>query len=546
MRFMIIGRNESPPHLGLNTCYLKADNWNDYSFVTSFDLSLHDELGQYHEVGGLRIGFVGQTEETSTRAALTEDIIQDTLPKQFFSLGISSKYYSQLNGLNKELREAVLFGLRDVVFNSHFIKSIENERVFKTSLLRDASLSIIEGKYKRLLDGLGEEIPFHFGFSPSPGEFGDNLLKFKVSKKPPPSLSTSVHALIGRNGAGKTTLLDKIVNTILNPQDTKAKVIDIEVSPPSNITRNYFSSIVSVSFSSFDSLNPPQEQQDPLKGTCFFYIGLKKNSKDAQLKTLDERRVDMCESLLDCFHRVKSSKQGENKKLTRFKHALRLLSSDQNIKSFELEKLYDEYLVLKERHFINHNSLVKASLEESKFRDICRERFLRLLPDMSSGHAIVLLTTFSLISTVDEKSLVLIDEPESHLHPPLLSAFIRALSWLLNDVNGVAVIATHSPVVIQEIPKSCVWKIIRNEEEFNISRPDIETFGENVGVLTREVFGLDVDKSGFITVIEDAVSDAVESGKSFEKIYKDVFDESLGSEGLIILRSMLDARGQLM
>jgi predicted ATP-dependent endonuclease of OLD family len=72
---------------------------------------------------------------------------------------------------------------------------------------------------------------------------------------------------------------------------------------------------------------------------------------------------------------------------------------------------------------------------------------------MSSGHAIVLLTITRLVATVEEKTLVLLDEPESHLHPPLLSAFIRALSDLLYDRNGVAIIATHSPVVLQESSK---------------------------------------------------------------------------------------------
>lgn len=48
---------------------------------------------------------------------------------------------------------------------------------------------------------------------------------------------------------------------------------------------------------------------------------------------------------------------------------------------------------------------------------------------------------------------MLIDEPEGHLHPPLLSAFVRALSELLVNRNGVAIIATHSPVVLQEVPR---------------------------------------------------------------------------------------------
>lgn len=71
-----------------------------------------------------------------------------------------------------------------------------------------------------------------------------------------------------------------------------------------------------------------------------------------------------------------------------------------------------------------------------------------IVDKMSSGHAVVLLTISRLVAKVEEKPLVLIDEPESHLHPPLLSAFTRAISELLHNRNGVAIIATHSPVVL--------------------------------------------------------------------------------------------------
>lgn len=46
------------------------------------------------------------------------------------------------------------------------------------------------------------------------------------------------------------------------------------------------------------------------------------------------------------------------------------------------------------------------------------------------------------------------DEPEEHLHPPLVAAFIRALSNLLTYRNGVGIVATHSPVIVQEVPKN--------------------------------------------------------------------------------------------
>ncbi|QGP62085.1 putative ATP-binding protein involved in virulence (plasmid) [Piscirickettsia salmonis] len=161
----------------------------------------------------------------------------------------------------------------------------------------------------------------------------------------------------------------------------------------------------------------------------------------------------------------------------------------------------------------------------------------KLIKKMSSGHLIVLLTITRLISKVEEKTLVLIDEPESHLHPPLLSAFITALSGLLYNRNGVAIIATHSPVVLQEVPKNCVWKIHRVGKKINIKRPDIETFGENVGVITKEIFGLEVVRSGFHSLLVNSVK----TGRSYQEIIND-YNDQLGFEGRAILKVLITDR----
>ncbi|MBW8020219.1 hypothetical protein E0H95_03185, partial [Pseudomonas syringae pv. tomato] len=141
------------------------------------------------------------------------------------------------------------------------------------------------------------------------------------------------------------------------------------------------------------------------------------------------------------------------------------------------------------------------------------------------------------VEAVEEKTLVLMDEPESHLHPPLLSAFTRAISDLLQDRNGVAIIATHSPVVVQEAPGSCVWKLTRLRAEGRADRPERETFGENAGVLTREIFGLEVNKSGYHEVLQEAVN----RGGTFESILAD-YQEQLGFEAQAILRKMVASR----
>jgi hypothetical protein len=152
---------------------------------------------------------------------------------------------------------------------------------------------------------------------------------------------------------------------------------------------------------------------------------------------------------------------------------------------------------------------------------------------MSSGHKAVVLTLTRLVEIVDERTLVLLDEPESHLHPPLLSTYINAIADLMNETNGVALAATHSPVVLQEIPRRCC-SIIRRVGDFTKARrPDLATFGENVGRLTYDVFGLELTETGFHRQVADALSGA--------STYEDVmarFNGELGSEGRALARFM--------
>lgn len=192
------------------------------------------------------------------------------------------------------------------------------------------------------------------------------------------------------------------------------------------------------------------------------------------------------------------------------------------------------------------NEVIKALeseplFKEANFRQLMsygdddwERKARRKFNKLSSGHAIVLLTITRLVEFVDEMTLVILDEPESHLHPPLLSAFTRTLSDLLTKRNGVALVATHSPVLLQEVPKNCVWKISRSGSSSLAQRPRIETFGENVGILTSEIFGLEVTRSGFHKFLKDSIK----SESSYEDIMEK-FNSSLDSEARMILRGLL-------
>lgn len=497
MNVFIIPREQRVPYSGVNTAYLHVDRWDDYSFVTMFYLSLHDETGNLHEIGNVKIGYQGQLIGNPTYVSLGQGF--QSLPNGYFSIGQDVGYYKSIFNLSETIKSTLLNSLKDMAYSPEIMSVAENEDVFKTSLLRDVSLSVIKGQFSRVIHGKNPLTDFKFKFvRPAESKMSGAELIFtvKIEEKP----STNIHAIIGRNGAGKTTLLNGMIEAIISKGKSDSKFYDMDCIVESPIDKDYFSSLVSVSFSAFDPFEPPTEQRDPSKGTCYFYIGLKKESN--LLKGLNDIHEDFIQALKLCFS------QGPKK--NRWLSAIDTLESDENFGSMELKSLA---------------RYTGTELDSNAGK---------LIKKMSSGHAIVLLTITRLVATVEEKTLVLIDEPESHLHPPLLSAFIRALSDLLLDRNGVALIATHSPVVLQEVPKSCVWKLNRSRLVTTARRPDIETFGENVGVLTREVFGLEVVKSGF----HDLLTMSVESGKSYQEIIDD-YRGQLGVEARSLLKALV-------
>ena len=72
---------------------------------------------------------------------------------------------------------------------------------------------------------------------------------------------------------------------------------------------------------------------------------------------------------------------------------------------------------------------------------------------------------------------------------------------------------------------------------FKAERPSIETFGENVSALTREVFGLDVANTGYITLLKELIN----KKHTYDEIIG-ILGDQLGYEGKLILSNLIAVR----
>ncbi|MFJ4793318.1 AAA family ATPase [Kitasatospora purpeofusca] len=502
MRFVVIQRKGQVPSGPLPVAVLERDAWNDYGFRTMFDLRVVDTAGRRHDIGLVKIGRFGMTVRDDREFEIPETF--DSLPDQYFSLGQEDLYYARLADLDDDIREEILTGLQDMAFDPDILESALLEAVTQESLLRFVKPATIREQFVRIAQGGPRVLNFRVTYRlPHPGGAKDDELRLTFHARPGASPPNHIHVLTGRNGAGKSVLLNRLARAAADPQADRAEVGRITEAGRSG--RRSFTNLVCVSFSAFDDLpRIPGSEQFP---TDDVGLRVRAATSSPKLKTPGQLQTNFADSVEACLTGGHSE---------RWTNALETLDYAESglLENGWLERF-------------------RATTSFQKRRAEAR----RLFRQASSGHKVALLTITRLVELVGERSLVIIDEPETHLHPPLLSALVRAVSDLLTERNALAIVATHSPVVLQEVPADCVYKLRRFGDRMVANRPILETFGENVGVLTHEVFGLEVTHTGFHQAISKLVSD----GLSYEAILR-AFEEKLGSEAQILTRSLVATR----
>lgn len=506
MFFTVIGQDRDVPADAANRAFLVRSTWDDwFAFATQYSLIVVDAERNRHLLGAVKIGQVGLEPSREPRSGARSPELPgefDALSDDYFSLGQAESYYEDINTLPEPWPTRIYEGLNDCAFRIAIFDRAIAEPVMQQSLLRSVTDINLRHKFRRLATGDATPTAYHFQyvFPRSAGVDGSPVLEFQVSPNSQPS--TNVHVVTGRNGVGKTRFLQYLTNALLDLRDPGADYGTL-IRLGENRDNWNFSSLVLVSFSAFDSYSVPEAAQLRLPATRVGIPSLDNGMEDGQ-SVPDRLASSFLRSLQAC-------RSGLRRK--RWSDAVETLSND---------PLFGDSGV---------NDLMVTAEEDPN-------RAIQWFRKLSSGHAVVLLTISRLVELVNERTVVLLDEPEGHLHPPLLSAFIRALSDLLMRRNGVAVIATHSPVVLQEVPATCVWMLRRSGRIAAADRPSIETFGESVGSLTREVFGLEVTTCGFHRMLADAVAG---SRDDYEIIVRR-FDGRLGGEAKAILRGLIAQR----
>lgn len=153
--------------------------------------------------------------------------------------------------------------------------------------------------------------------------------------------------------------------------------------------------------------------------------------------------------------------------------------------------------------FYDTNTDFFKALESTYISDLIEEVRIKIkkknikgrirFKELSEGEQ-QLLTVIGLLKfTKDEESLVLLDEPDTHLNPLWKWKYLQYLKDVVDTKEEATqiIINTHDPLVIGSLVKEQVRMFKDNNGQITALPPDIDPRGLGVaGILTSELFGL--------------------------------------------------------
>lgn len=500
---------------------LVRDNWDDYDYKTTFYSHVHLSKKEKISIGEVKILAFNQ------RSGYTK--ITPSLPNgltdEYCSLGSDITYYENIFKLGKDTYEEYLKSLKDVTFDESIERRFNTQEGYKVSLLRFSEVvrmipdakKIFKTRSISFLNRKKDSLEFSFDTTLGPGS---KPLKANFNFENIGILPNRINVIIGYNGSGKTKLLSNLAIAASGfGYEDKKTLLNKEYGSISNTTQP-IKNVIVVSYSAFDSF--------PIPG-----------GKEAERKRME--REGNIFGYVYCGLREAINTEGNEKKIADMQYPLKTMnkineefySSLRRIFKEDREKIFMEVLepLIKEPSFRTIPLIIL-----SKNKSIKQEDLGNFYANLSSGHKIIIkiLADITAQMSLSLPSLLLIDEPEVHLHPSLQAAFLTCIRKCLDLFDGYAILTTHSPVLLQEIPSRYVQVLNRLETKSVLTDIDIETFGESISVITEAVFNLDDSKTNWNSTLEE-----MSKYYSFEKI-QTLFGKPLGFPPRSYLASISD------
>ncbi len=528
---------------------LEYDNWDDFHYKTTYHLHASRRLtgDKTRYLGSINIMRIGQQkgEHDLLRGIFYETSnIFTELPDDFISVSFSQELYQGVSVLLKSIEERKLFvdHLRLVMgSDSPLYERVKDDDCFKTSILRDAtmdSFALKKGKQYLFEEGVIYDLEKQTIIVKYAKSEESITLDFRGPEEVAcvKDIPSGVIAFIGHNGCGKSTLLYQLARVLYaSPAERYLMKEAITVEPQDvGITK-----LLMFAYSAFDNFLLPgvnvagyrlmAEGVDNRTGR-FVYCGVRDVRKE--IEDIVNKQVE------------KNIKKDETSNNTVIADKSRML----HIELKSIDRLAEEFKIALEAIYANGearqmwNDMIERSetLIPALYHDICQFNNMFGVGDnsakdyikLSTGVKFFLHTMSHIYAYTEDNSMLLFDEPENHLHPPMLSFMMSEIRRSIRKTHSVMLIATHSPVILQEMFAKNVYVVTRTGDHVVFNKPETETYGENFGYINNMVFRLNSDISRFHDVFATLFTEwQCQEKESFDNVVE-LFKERLNCDEL--------------
>lgn len=508
-----------------------SSNWNDFGYYINASYRLYISERNIILEGELLVGFLPTYEIESD-----SDTISTNKLEQIGSIDAALEY--KKNGgnfiffthfpnlqeyrkivitLGVKITEIILKSLNNVLLAENFTsqkglyEKVLNSDVFSRAFMRKSESffafhnadSIIRGIEFENYAAISDSFSLDFKLD---GFKNDHKIHFNFDAKA--LIPSRINVLIGKNGLGKSQALTKLCRALLKrkePESTKIYTSDSLLAFP---MINRLLALVSPGDT---NLTFPGEYAN--KQTLFYRkIELTKSSGKNSLGRLFERLL-RSDNYINKSYRIDIFKDA----LSNIIDLKNLYLNDaQNDKLISIMNLY--YL----------DGFTEQDLKVAEQIRKCNEVIVKIdnhYHPLSSGQKAFFDFALRCCLYIENGTLIVLDEPETHLHPNFIGEFVELLDYILEHTGSFAIIATHSPYLVREVGRKQVHVFSLDNNEFiKISNPRLRTFGSDVESISQFVFNEDV---------ENRLTDKIfkkRDKKSFEELVDELSDEvSLGA-----------------
>jgi len=371
----------------------------------------------------------------------------------------------------------------------------------------------------------------------------------------------SINVLVGENGTGKTTILKAISEAVMNDNHSD---IEISYSMVENArTVNPCSKVIISTFS-------PHKQFKTVRNRKFSYIGPTSSNKLCELflplikivSSNDFKKQEAIQNLLDEIGYTSIPKIELDETMFKDDFINSLDEKRQRILRQIRDHFENNLLEDNEKRYITVDSLLLYTGGATQWvKDIKRFRVYNNfrvadlwfksknenhdipLTNFSSGELTLYYRFFRLIDVIEDNSIVLIDEPETHLHPRWIQKYIKLLKDIFNKFKAHMIIATHSPLITSDIPMECITGLKKDKISGRIVEYKLQerTMGTSPREILVEVFGVE-NYFGELTLESVSNIRRLIQQKKFEealRFFNDLGDSELKFELFVQLEQSL-------